>query len=409
MGVLTVNDSWSSYCNRHSSSDELLLYSYLLNCIDVESPSQLIERFRRLFIEGMEDSPTQVWRALERIVSADFAESEFKYILNRSCYILINKWENHTRLKEAIPQLIALFETPRGKPACSQTSQRLRQLVQHFKQTEQYRVLRLRYLACEANCNAEAQPLWNFIHQYPYLYEHCLLTIDSTDEERQNVRAKREQVQQDFDTNLVKYITYQQLPKNSRSVQNPTLLSDTQLNTAIEHFRGKVDGYRTYRDSAEWFRTASRWTPCYRTFKKELYDYLISSIDSKYGNNHFRQRLYQQLQSTLSHNDSQRLRDELVVKTCRKLLDFLVVENSRHPNHYIFSDLSTNLGITHTIGLLLKIVLLCRPVKSYLEQKFSILFNHYEALTTDKVKWLVESLENLKVAFSIHFGTMKLC
>ena len=57
-----------------------------------------------------------------------------------------------------------------------------------------------------------------------------------------------------------------------------------------------------------------------------------------------------------------------------------------------------------TIGLLLKLVLLCGKVKPYLEQRFSILFSHYEALAEDRVPWLVKSLENLQVAFSIHFG-----
>lgn len=415
MGVLPVTDAWSNYCDRHTTSDELLLYTYLRNYVEEETPNQLIERFRRLFVEGKEDTPSQVWPALERIVSSNSAETEFKFILNRCCYILINKWENHPRLKDAIPELIAIFETSPAKSACSQTMQHLRQLVQHFRQSEQYRALRYRceiiVPKSEGSGKTEVKPLRTFIHRYPYLYEHCLLTNDSTDEHRQKVVSMREEQQRQFDINLSHYITYQQLPKKSRSVKNPTLLSDDQLNSVIEHFRSKVDGSKTYRDSAEWFRTSSHWTPCYRTFKKELHEYLTASIDQKYREHHFSQRLYNQLQSTLSQHDSQRLNDVLFAKTCRKLLDFLVVESYEQPHHYIFSDLTDNLGIAPTIGLLLKIVLLCRQVKSYLEQKFSILFNHYEneTVTNDKGRWLFESLENLNVAFSIHFGSKNLC
>jgi hypothetical protein len=94
------------------------------------------------------------------------------------------------------------------------------------------------------------------------------------------------------------------------------------------------------------------------------------------------------------------------VGTCRKLLNFLVVESSQQPNHYIFCNLTANFGITPTIGLLLKIALICRQVKPYLEKRFSILFNHYEAYTKDKVEWLVESLENLNIAFSSNFGAI---
>ena len=62
------------------------------------------------------------------------------------------------------------------------------------------------------------------------------------------------------------------------------------------------------------------------------------------------------------------------------------------------------MGEVKTIGLLLKLVLLCGKVKPYLEKRFSILFSHYENVTEDRADWLVKSLENLQVAFSVHFG-----
>jgi hypothetical protein len=135
-------------------------------------------------------------------------------------------------------------------------------------------------------------------------------------------------------------------------------------------------------------------------------DYLTASTNINYGNHQFNQKLQKQLQSTLFEYDTQRLSPILLVKTCRKLLDFLVVESAKQPQHYIFLDLTSNLGITPTIGLLLKIVLLCHQVKPYLEQKLAILFKHYEDYTKDKTKWLVDSLENLNVAFSTNFRMM---
>jgi hypothetical protein len=51
-------------------------------------------------------------------------------------------------------------------------------------------------------------------------------------------------------------------------------------------------------------------------------------------------------------------------------------------------------------------VLLCDKVKPYLEQKFAILFKHYEDYTKDNTKWLVDSLENLNVAFSTNLRRM---
>lgn len=43
-------------------------------------------------------------------------------------------------------------------------------------------------------------------------------------------------------------------------------------------------------------------------------------------------------------------------------------------------------------------------VKSYLEKRCSILFNHYEGFSQEEVPWLVQALENMQIAFSIHFG-----
>ena len=62
------------------------------------------------------------------------------------------------------------------------------------------------------------------------------------------------------------------------------------------------------------------------------------------------------------------------------------------------------MGVTGTVGMLLKLVLMCNKVKPYLEKRFSILFNHYEGFSQEGVPWLVQALENMQIAFSIHFG-----
>lgn len=411
--MLAVIDSWSHYYNRQTTVEEKKLYSHLYKCAEVESPDLLIERFRLLFIEGIEYYPSQVLRTLGKIVNSEFAQREFQFILNRSCYILINRWWQHPRLKSAIPELIALFETHPVRVAHSRTTQRLRELVRRFPQTEQYRALR--HLAQlinqkhEQNSPTGSKPLSTFLNRYPCLYEHCLLTHDSTYEQRQKVRLLRDQQQWQYEIDLSRYVTYQKLDKNSLYVKNPTLLSDRQLNIALKQFTGKIDGDNSYRDLAEQFRTYSRLSPSYRAFKQEFYEYLTVAIDSKYTRGEFSQRLHKQLQNTLSQHDNAQLSEALLEATCKKMLNFMVVESSQNPKHYVFSDLTSNLGTTPTIGILMKIVLLCRQLKNYLEQRFSILFNHYETHANDTINWLVESLENLNVALSTNFGKLTLC
>lgn len=421
-------DSWSDYFRRQVTGqqttvqEEQCLYDHLLACARVESPEELLVRFRALFINATAYSDQEVWRAVEHMVNSPLVDRDFKFIFNRCCHILINHWLMQPRLHSAIALLVNLIPTVPDSPGHSRTTKRLRQLVRDFQQTEQFAALkRLAQVVGQPSTllvNSEVKPLGSLIQRYPCLYEHSLLTVDSTTEERQRVRRIRRQAQRQFERDLARYATYklkvsptppQPIGSPTRSIYNPTLLSDRKLDSALRQFGGKIDGNNTYYDMAQSFLTYSKEAPCYRHFKTDLYEYLTASIDPKYGQRQFNQRLYDYLKETLPEQNNQRLNDVLLVGTCRKLLNFLVIEGQHTNHHAVFIDLLGNLGIDRTIGLLLKIVLICRTAKPYLERQFAILFQHYEASAREGVLWLVESLEHLNVALSVNFGSLKLC
>ncbi len=417
--------TWTESDIRQPSLEEQQLYDHLLYYVQVESCSQLIERFQRLFLDGARYVDPQVWIALEKVTMNKRAEQEFKFVINRCCHILINRWQMNPQLQGAIPELVALFDNPPDpKKVQSRGARRLRQLVQLFTETEQY--LTLRRLSqvvsesVEASCNGSKE-VGSLIQRYPYLYEHCLLSEDSSYEHQQTVRQIQARVQRRFELDLSQYVTYQvrraqalrtQYPSEPgriiQPVNNPTLLSDRELAAALKQFVGKVQGPNTYRDIAQSFLTHTSQTASYKDFKDDLYEYLTASIDPAYGKRQFNDRLYTHLKNTLTMCDSHKPSEFLLVRTCSQLLNFLVVESPQRPNHFVFVDLITNLGTIFTTGLLLKIVLLCRKVKPYLEKRFSILFNHYESASRDGVPWLINSLENLNIAFSVHFGSADL-
>lgn len=417
--------TWTDSDIRQPRIEEQQLYDHLLYCVQLDSPSQLIERFQHLFLDGVRYAEPQVWGALERLAMDKRAEQEFKFILNRCCHIVINRWQMQPQMQGAIPQLVALFENPPDPAKVhSRGARRLRQLVQLFIETEQYLTLqRLSRVMSETaeGSGSGSKQVGALIQRYPYLYEHCLLSEDSSYEHQQTVRQVQSRVQRRFELDLSQYVTYQvrcaqamrkpstEAPERIiQPVNNPTLLSDRELAAALKQFVGKVQGSDTYRDVAQSFLTHTSQTSSYRDFKDDLYEYLTASIDPAYGKRQFNDRLYTHLKNTLAQSDLQKPSDFLIVRTCSQLLNFLVVESPQRPNHFVFVDLITNLGATLTTGLLLKIVLLCRKVKPYLEKRFSILFNHYESSTRDGVPWLVTSLENLNVAFSVHFGSADL-
>lgn len=421
--------TWLAHHNRQVEQEEQQLYDHLLQLVQSELPSQLISRFRSLFIDGVGYPDSEISLVLERIAASKAADQEFRFVLNRCCHILINRWQTRPQLQAAIPELVSLFEAPPSRPgpeySRSRNVRRLRELVQEFTESEQY--LTLRRLSQVVSQSVEGanptgtEPLGSLIRRFPYLYEHCLVSEGSSYEHQQTIRQLQAKIQRQYEIDLSQYVTYQvrrsQIARSAspqmasrilQPIKNPTLLSDQELCVALKQFAGKSQGSETYRDLAQRFLTHSNQTHSFADFKDDLYHYLTASVDPEYGRRQFNNQLYTQLKNTLPDSNSQKVNDFLLVRTCSHLLNFLVIESSQRPNHFILIDLISNIGPTVTTGLLLKIVLLCRKVKPYLEKRFSILFNHYESSTRDTVQWLIKAMENLNVALSTNFSTIDL-
>jgi hypothetical protein len=401
---------------RPTSPQEQALYDHLLHWIEQESPTAMIERFRALFINGTGYSDPDVLAALKAVVASPIAPEEFRYVLNRCCHILINRWQARSQTQAVIPDLIDLFDSPQPVgPSSSHSAaiRRLHQLVQQFRETEQYQTLqRLAQVVTESE-SALDRPLGSLIRRYPYLYEHCLLSEDSTQEQQSTVRQLQSTMQRQFEVNLAHYVTHQarfrcpdlRAQRLIRPVSNPTLLDDQELHRALHYYTGKVDGRRSHRDQALNL-LAGRQT--FAAFKDDLYEYITMAIEPGYGRRKFNNRFYGQLVTLFPEHNAHPLNDFLLVRTCNCLLSFLIVDSPQRPQHYVFVDLINNLGAIVTTGLLLKVVLLCRKVIPSLERRLSILFNHYETDSREAVQWLVQALENTHLALTTNFGSVKL-
>ncbi len=339
--------TWTTHYARHIEQEEQQLYDHLLQLVQSESPGQLVDRFRLLFIEGNEYPEQEIAEALDAIATLKTADQEFRFVLNRCCHILINRWQARPQHQAYIPALIQLFEsTPSSRSvkdlARSKSTRRLRELVKDFVETEQYVTLRrLAQVIGAANDSdrpAGPEPLGSLIPRYPYLYDHCLLAEGSTYEQQQTIRQLRSRAQRKYEIDLSQFVTYQvrrsQLSRNHltdtanrilQPAKNPTLLSDQELCTALKHFAGKSQGSYTYRDLAKCFLTHSIQTPSFQSFKDDLYQYITASVDPEYGKRQFNNQLYSQLKHTLPESNSQKLNDFLLVRTCSQLLNFLVV------------------------------------------------------------------------------------
>ncbi|GAB4227547.1 MAG: hypothetical protein Kow0049_07810 [Stanieria sp.] len=420
-----MGNSQTNLYLSNTQREQQIIYDHFLQATQTDSPERVIEKFRYLFIKATGYDDNNVRLALETIVNCETANDEFTFILNRCCHIIINRWQMQSDLKKNIPKLIAQFEQalPPGG-ANSRTSRKLRQLIKDFQTHEHY--LKLQRLAkvigeTQENNFSKSQSIGNLIQRYPYLHQHCLLSEDSSYEFKQTVKKIQKNIQRSYEVNLSQYVTYRvrlvQTASSHRNssinkvsthqiqpVKNPTLLNDQELVTALRQYVGKVEKGYTYRDLSQNFLTCQSPTSSYKTFKEDLYEYLVFGIEGKYAKHQFKHKLYYYLQNIFPDCHHQKFNEFLMIRTCSQLLKLLIVDSKQNPNHYLFVDLISNLGETKVVGLLLKIVLLCQKIKPYLEQRFSILFSHYESFTEEGVPWLIKSLENLQIAFSVHFG-----
>ncbi len=410
-------DSWSNHLQRPETQAEERLYGHLLQHVKERHPSDAVSLFRQLLIEGRDYPYPSIQRDLDWILQSGFIDHDFKFILNRSCYIYINSWFATASHRAYIPELIETFEALPSSPPRTPTEQQLRRLLSKFIESPQYKALRCLSLAICAEwdyvrnqpnaASLETDSLETIVRRYPYIYRHQLLTRDSSFEQRKTVRTMQREAQRQLDIKLCRYNAYlkfspAETPRESEI--NPTLLSSKRLNYALHQFTGKVDGTNTQRDLAQQFLTYSLWVPSYRDFKRDLYDYLTPAVRSQFGKHHFNQRLATYLSEIFACYDAKVPDDALIAATCKKLLNFLVVESPRCPDHMNFVDLIGNLGATLTMTLLLKIILLCQQAKPWLERRLSILFNHYSLRPKSDVLWLIEALENANVALSTNFS-----
>ena len=422
-GKPSLNQPPSSHYTRLVGSEEQKIYDHLLKAIQAESADKILDRVRALLIEGSSYDDREVLLSLDRLVLSDTASQDFQFILNRCVHILTNRWQGRPHSQSAVPQLISILEsTPTTQIdfTRSKANRRLRDLTRQFQDTDQFQSLRR--LSCVLEQNAtkleNQQPLRTLIRRYPYLYPHCLVSDGSTPEDQKSVRSLQEKMQHNYELDLSQFVTYQvrrsavthqRGDRTLHPVANPTLLPDSDLNEALKQFTGKISNGCTHRDLAERFMIHSHYQQqTFKGFKGDLYDYLIDSVEPEYGRRQFNNQLHQTLQGILPDNDGSEFNEFLLLRTCSQLLNFLIVQSPTQPKHFVFVDLLSNLGPIATTSLLLKLVLICRKVKPYLEKRLSILFNHYECHTQGSVQWLVMAMEHLNIALSTNFGKVNL-
>lgn len=402
-------ESWSSHQGESATDLENRLYGHLQKCRQQEDPETVIRRFHDLFILANGYIDPQIREVLVELTHRPHAEREFKYTLNRCSYTLINPWATYPKEHWAIPALVQLFEELPTAPARTPETQRIRSLTRQFTHTEQYAALR-RFSNLldgpDTTRAADEQSIAKQLKHYPFLYDSSVLTKDSDQVQKTQVGQLRQAAEATLGVQLARYCD-QRKRQSGTGLTNPTRLPQAEFDSALDYYTGKIEGGRSHRDLAQMFRAYSKTVRSFRDFKEEFLEYLLSPLadaDPKFVNNHFGRSLRRFLRETLHDFDSHRLTDFTVITTCQKLLNFLVVQGRQNPVFRRFWHLLNDVGHTLTIGLLLRIVLFCSPVKPWLENRLTVLFNYHERCACKDVPWLVTTLEHTNIALLTNFG-----
>lgn len=420
---------------RNKQSQEIIYY-YFSNLLQDKrkSPSEVIDRFRHLLVEGKKIPHDPTPKVIEKILQSKQAEEDFTACLARCLHLIINRWYKEPTYQAHIDSLIKIFANispPKSK--FNRTVNKKKSIIYYFSQSEEYQKIQflgdfIQNFHSEKN---EYTIVKDLIPRYYYLYYSYLLTESSCHDARKTVKSLRKHKRRQFERNLSQYITYQvrcsetnkvnlflaeqsQLniiknPRlNQKFLRNPSLLTDSELHKSIKHFIGRTIKYSNYKKYAHKFLTEIQISSDYKRFKYKLYKYLISSINEKYGNGGFNRDLQKAIDYILPDDNERPIDQFLIVRTANQLFNFLVVDNPKSIRHYRFIALVTNIGATRTIGLLLKLVLLSPNLQSSLEKKFALLLSHYQSTPVTQVPWLIKSLENLHIAFAIYFNKLDL-
>ena len=408
-------NTWAYQRQSVATSNEQRIYDHLLYWVRAESPEAMLKRFQTLFVSGLRYAEADIRAALDEYVGSPSAKQNFPHFFNRCCHILVNRWQSEPLAQAKIAELVQMIGRTGNLPSNlgrSRATTRIRLLIQDYARSPYYdRLSRLAEVLnpAQSEVRPEDQPLRSLLQRYPYLYKHCLASQDDTPEQFEIIRQTQIKAEEKFNQDLAQFLTQNlclgnHVPSADRPIiANPTFLSDRDLLVSVKHYVGDINHQGSYQDMAKSFLSRQNLFQTYEVFKQHFYQYLVSTIDPKFGKCRFNQQLKEFITQLYPEANGNKMSEALLTRTCTQVMNFLVIESRQKPKHFIFMDLLNNIGSTVTIGLLLKIVLICKKVRPYLERRFALLFGHYETQSRAATQWLVQCLEKVNLALATNF------
>lgn len=334
------------------------IYSFFLTIIKHYQVEDILRQFERLFINYGEIDNVEVYNALGEIIFYN-KEYEFKNILLRCCYILNNNWALNGNIS-ACQKLVDLFLSHSiSLPTKINKLKKLRQWLQNFIQSDEYKTLRSLSGRSVVNKN---------YHNWSERFSSYLLISEYTDfnkspEQRQYAGTLARKIKKQFKFDLALYTARIESKTGSASQrQNPTTLGDGVL-ILIKKILNKR-GNEDLRSLAKRFR-AQVDDVTFAEFKDYLLDYLGISRNDFEIPEIMRLTVVQKFSRFHEHQNDQFMTVNLFNVACNQVLRYLLLNERRQPSELLQLSLESN-NLLRYVVLLLKVVLICPKSRLYL-------------------------------------------
>jgi hypothetical protein len=382
--------------HRDVARAQTLIYDFLLEAVRTWPPEDVLVEFRRLFIHQVNTTSSDTVPALYEIVFAN-QETEFRHTLKRACYILINNWEIK-RQYAYITELIDLFSDDLiHKSTMSPTSRRLRQWLQDFIASDDFREIKL---FAQRHDGSEPEP-WS--QRYTsYLLVPQYANLANPVEQREAARALSFRLREKFKFDLAFYTAHSQqsLARSAYDQQprNPTALGDEVLR--LIKFIVARRGQFNHLNLAHIFLGQTK-DMSYKSFKKSLCKYLLFSVERQNAIAPVRNHLTQKLDALYPQHNRRTLDDALLLRTCNRIIEYLTTEDGQQPSS-MFALLLSQGNPLMLVIILLKIILICNYSRVHLESRIATLIRYYENLSEQDCQWVLNFLEVFRITMTIH-------
>jgi hypothetical protein len=375
---------------HHLKSDQSIIYEYLLDLVKKKHPEDVLQEFRNLFIYCRGSRYSKGLQAISQILWGN-DELEFKNTLKRACYILINNWYA-TRQYQAIHQLIQIFSEYKIGEKASPILECLDKWIINFINSKDYEDLNLFI----AKSNVKEHWKTRFTS---YLLVPQYVDRNNPLEQREAAKIVSQQLKEKFKFELAMYTARSQSAvASNRRIKNPTGLGDEVLPLvkAIVLRRGVF----SYTNLAHIFIQQNQ-NINYNNFKKNLIKYLIFDVGNEKFANVLSNNLAAQLERIYENYDEENLDDSLIFRTCKRVIEYLITKKKKEPSE-LFILLLTQGQALNLVVVLVKLVLICKNVRSHLEACLAAAIQYYEKYPEDQCQWLINFLEILNVTLAIY-------